>query len=530
MRENVKRIISLILSIALGAAMLPAAFAANEDLIFHDARTTFPDEFANSSIVDAQAFYEDRIAALTKDGNLWIYNAEYGTFKKEAEHVVAFDGNSYALAYIKEDGSLWVDDENIKPAEGVISETENGYKKIMENAVSLNYSHRIGLVVDKNGKAWFWGSEVAEVWVPFEYEDVPNGYTETGIWGTEVVKPYNFMDDVKQISFYGSSTLILKTDGTLYSVGDNVNCALGIGNEDQTYRAKELCYVTDNVEEIICNSLHRFVIKTDGSLWGWGIERPDADGYNSSVPIKLAENIIDAADFNQSLAYVYADGKFTFDDPYYALDIQGVKSVQSDTNAMLVILENGTLIEIDGEVGAPEGEFAYADVILLAGPDWSMDDANDPAQGDIPPAASAIAQPTASKVLVNGKEVAFDAYNINSNNYFKLRDIAFKLSGTGKQFEVEWDKDNNAILLTSGMPYTAVGGEMAAAGTESRNAELTQSAVILDGAKVSFTAYNILDNNYFKLRDLGQAFDFDVSWDSETQTISIDTSSSYTPD
>ena len=45
---------------------------------------------------------------------------------------------------------------------------------------------------------------------------------------------------------------------------------------------------------------------------------------------------------------------------------------------MLVILENGTLLEIGGEVGAPEGEFAYADIILLAGPDWSMEDMDAP--------------------------------------------------------------------------------------------------------------------------------------------------------
>ena len=159
-----------------------------------------------------------------------------------------------------------------------------------------------------------------------------------------------------------------------------------------------------------------------------------------------------------------------------------------------------------------------------------MDDMNIPSEEETPPAVTATAKPTTSKVLVNGKAVAFDAYNINDNNYFKLRDIAIQLSGTEKQFEVRWDEAADSILLTSGMPYTAVGDEMAAAGTESRKAELTQSAVILDGAEVSFTAYNILDNNYFKLRDLGQAFDFDVSWDEASQTITIDTSASYTPD
>ena len=68
--------------------------------------------------------------------------------------------------------------------------------------------------------------------------------------------------------------------------------------------------------------------------------------------------------------------------------------------------------------------------------------------------------PTFSKVLINGKEIAFDAYNINDNNYFKLRDIAFVLSGTAKQFNVDWDDEANAISLTSGASYNAVGGEM----------------------------------------------------------------------
>ena len=54
-------------------------------------------------------------------------------------------------------------------------------------------------------------------------------------------------------------------------------------------------------------------------------------------------------------------------------------------------------------------------------------------------AFAATANPTASTVLVDGENVAFDAYNIADNNYFKLRDLAFTLSGTAKQFEVGWD-------------------------------------------------------------------------------------------
>lgn len=36
--------------------------------------------------------------------------------------------------------------------------------------------------------------------------------------------------------------------------------------------------------------------------------------------------------------------------------------------------------------------------------------------------------PTYSKVLVNSKEISFDAYLIEGNNYFKLRDLASVMS------------------------------------------------------------------------------------------------------
>ncbi len=37
-----------------------------------------------------------------------------------------------------------------------------------------------------------------------------------------------------------------------------------------------------------------------------------------------------------------------------------------------------------------------------------------------------------ASVLVNGKSVAFEAYNIDGSNFFKLRDIAMALSGSAK--------------------------------------------------------------------------------------------------
>ena len=44
-----------------------------------------------------------------------------------------------------------------------------------------------------------------------------------------------------------------------------------------------------------------------------------------------------------------------------------------------------------------------------------------------------------------------------------------------------------------------------------------------DGSYVNMTAYNIEGNNYFKLRDLGVQFGFEVGWNSDANAVTIDT-------
>ena len=135
---------------------------------------------------------------------------------------------------------------------------------------------------------------------------------------------------------------------------------------------------------------------------------------------------------------------------------------------------------------------------------------------------------TDSKVLVNGEEVKFEAYNIHDNNYFKLRDLAYVLSGTEKQFEVVWDEELESIYLTSNSPYTVVGGELAPGDGQAKMSEENKSPIYKDGASVYAKAYTINDNNYFKLRDICRMFDVGVIWSEEANTISIDTSIPYT--
>jgi len=146
------------------------------------------------------------------------------------------------------------------------------------------------------------------------------------------------------------------------------------------------------------------------------------------------------------------------------------------------------------------------------------------------PVQTATALPATAKVTVNGTVVEFDAYNINGNNYFKLRDIALALNDSEKPFEVSWDASKNAINLLSNNSYTPVGGELLRGNGLTKPCVLTTSKIFKDGSEVSLTAYNISGNNYFKLRDLGSAFNFSVAWDGTSKTITIDTKSEYLPE
>lgn len=137
------------------------------------------------------------------------------------------------------------------------------------------------------------------------------------------------------------------------------------------------------------------------------------------------------------------------------------------------------------------------------------------------------AYPADATVYIDGKKVAFQAYCVDDNNYFKLRDLAYSLSGTKKQFNVTWDEDKKAIIFTRNSPYTVVGGEMTGNGNKPITPIRNGANIYLDSRNASLFSYVIEDNNYFKLRDIAQIFDFNVTWDGVNNAIKIDTSKGY---
>ena len=136
--------------------------------------------------------------------------------------------------------------------------------------------------------------------------------------------------------------------------------------------------------------------------------------------------------------------------------------------------------------------------------------------------AEDVVMPTNQALQVNGEAVTgAQVYNINGSNYFKLRDVAALLNGTGSQFALEYDAAARQIVLTTGEAYTPDGSELTAGEDQSATAVRSSQSLTIDGESASLTAYNIGGNNYFMLRDLGEALGFEVDYDAATRTMII---------
>jgi len=98
------------------------------------------------------------------------------------------------------------------------------------------------------------------------------------------------------------------------------------------------------------------------------------------------------------------------------------------------------------------------------------------------PAAQAVeslkATLSTNRILVDGQEVRLTAYNINGNNYVKLRDI-----GKAVGFEVYWDGDAKCVQVESGKPYTGIAPVKAETSGPASQPEVTTPADDVDAMK-----------------------------------------------
>ena len=170
---------------------------------------------------------------------------------------------------------------------------------------------------------------------------------------------------------------------------------------------------------------------------------------------------------------------------------------------------------------------AYLDHIVIP----SAEDPTTPSTPTIPttpsqpetPAKTYKATRSNMMISIDGESVKPAGYAVEGYTYFKLRDVAYLMRGKACAFAVGWDQPSYSVTMTTGLDYTPAGGELAAESASTATAKVGDCNLLLNGRPISLEGYLINNNNYFKLRDIGDALGFAVDYDDATRTILINT-------
>lgn len=128
---------------------------------------------------------------------------------------------------------------------------------------------------------------------------------------------------------------------------------------------------------------------------------------------------------------------------------------------------------------------------------------------------------SSQKFTVNGEAVEIRAYIINGKNYLRLRDAAAALKGTKAQFQVDYDKEKNLVMIETNKPYEDLSNTKIYSSQKKLWATMKNMDILFNGKERKLKSAFIIDTNYIELRDLAKLVGFSVSYDAPTKTVAI---------
>jgi len=216
------------------------------------------------------------------DGSLWAtgYN-QYGEFgdgtysntnrfeQVVSNNVTAVAAGYYHTLFLKSDGSLWATGYNYDGELGdgndntFYPEGTNRPEKIVVSGVAAIAAGNVhSLFLMTNGSLWGMGKN-------------DNGQLGNASYYWQTNRPALIVaSNVTAIAAGFVHTLFLKNDGSLWAMGNNYYGQLGDGAlgggtlNSKTNQPEQI--VSSNVTAIAAGAYHSLFIKSDGSLWGMG--------------------------------------------------------------------------------------------------------------------------------------------------------------------------------------------------------------------------------------------------------------------
>lgn len=273
-------------------------------------------------------------AVIDSDGSLWIWGSNAfgalgngGEGNTLSEHfsivcqsvptkilddVVSVSCGRYTVAAIKTDGSLWMWGENSCGQLGNGTTDHSAVPiKVMDDVTSVSCGYYSTAAIKTDGSLWTWGGN--------NWGLIGNGESETYLTESLLqTVPVKVMDDVVSVSCGEFATAAIKTDGTLWMWGENSYGQLGNGGGGNAQSEMgDICQnlpiqVMDHVAAVSCGFRFTAAVKTDGTLWTWGLdlygELGTGTGESSSVPVKVMDHVAAVSCNGEAAAAVKTDG------------------------------------------------------------------------------------------------------------------------------------------------------------------------------------------------------------------------------
>ena len=203
---------------------------------------------------------------------------------------------------VKNDGTLWVwglnyqgnlgQNESLASKHGYSSPTQVGTDTTWKVTYKPDYLYAISMAVKNDGTLWGWGQnaqgQLGQNNVTLYSSPVQVG-TDTTWPKVKSERKFGFATT----SIY-SNPLVIKTDGTLWTWGNNISGVLGQNELNEHYSSPVQVGTGTDWDKIGNNSgTNRLAsaIKTDGTLWVWGSNSYGVLGQNNtsyySSPIQI---------------------------------------------------------------------------------------------------------------------------------------------------------------------------------------------------------------------------------------------------
>jgi alpha-tubulin suppressor-like RCC1 family protein len=283
-----------------------------------------------------------------------------------AQSVTQVTGGFYDSLFLKSNGSLWATGWNLYGQLGESNYatsypygTNLPVQIVASNVIAIAVGGSHSLFLKSNGSLWAMGWNA--------YGQLGDGTTDNGNYETN--RPEQIVaSNVTAIAAGLNHSLFLKSNGSLWAMGWNAYGQLGDGTTDngnyETNRPEQI--LASNVTAIAAGYLHTLFLKSDGSLWAMGDnaygQLGDGTYNNTNIPVQIvASGVTAIAAGDQHSLFLKSDGSLgvmgnnnvgQLGDPTVATTNSPDQIVGSNVTAIAVGSTHSLFLKSDGSLWA----------------------------------------------------------------------------------------------------------------------------------------------------------------------------------